>query len=67
MDHVYKTIEVTGTSTAGVEDSIRTAVAKAADTVRNLDWFEVMSMRGHIEEGKTSHVQVTLKLGFRLE
>jgi flavin-binding protein dodecin len=67
VDHVYKTIEVTGSSTAGVDDAVRTAVAKAAATVRHLDWFEVTGIRGHIEDAAVKHVQVTLKLGFRLE
>ena len=66
-DHVYKSIEVTGSSQTGVDDAIKTAVAKAAETVRNLDWFEVTDVRGHIEDGAVAHYQVTLKLGFRLD
>jgi flavin-binding protein dodecin len=66
-DHVYKTIEVTGSSTSDVEDAIRRAVAKAGTTVRNLDWFEVASIRGHVEDTEVAHFQVTLKIGFRLE
>jgi len=66
-DHVYKSIEVTGSSSAGIDDAISGAVAKAAETVRNLDWFEVIQIRGHIDDGKPAHVQVTLKLGFRLD
>ena len=66
-DHVYKSIEVTGSSTAGVKEAIDRAVAKAAETVRNLDWFEVLDIRGHLEDGKVAHYQVTLKIGFRLE
>ncbi len=66
-DHVYKSIEVTGSATTGVSEAIDRAVAKASETVRNLDWFEVTSMRGHIENGKVAHYQVTLKIGFRLE
>ena len=65
--HIYKTIELVGSSTAGVEDAVRTAVAKAAETVRNLRWFEVTETRGHIEGGKVAHWQVTLKIGFTLE
>ena len=66
-DHVYKTVEVTGSSTATIDDAIQRAVSKASETLRNLDWFEVTSMRGHIEDGKVAHYQVTLKIGFRLD
>lgn len=66
-DHVYKTIELVGSSTSGVEDAIRNAVAKASQTLRNLRWFEVTETRGHIEGGEVAHWQVTLKLGFTLE
>ena len=65
-DHVYKTIELVGSSTKGVEDATRNAIAKASQTVRNLRWFEVTETRGHIEEGKVAHWQVTLKVGFTL-
>lgn len=66
-DNIYKTIEVTGSSADSVQDAVRKAVAKAAETVRNLEWFEVDSIRGHIEDGAVAHFQVTVKLGFRLE
>ena len=66
-DHVYKSIEVTGSSSSGIDDAISGAIRKAAETVRNLDWFEVTQIRGHIEDGEAAHVQVTLKIGFRLE
>ena len=66
-DHVYKTVEVTGSSTTTIDDAIQRAVAKASETLRNLDWFEVTSVRGHIEDGKVAHYQVTLKIGFRLD
>ena len=66
-DHVYKTIELVGSSTRGMEDAVQKAVAKAAETVRNLRWFEIVNTRGHIEEGRVAHWQVTLKLGFTLE
>jgi flavin-binding protein dodecin len=66
-DHVYKSIEVTGSSTEGVKEAIDRAVAKASETVRNLDWFEVLDIRGHLEDGKVGHYQVTLKIGFRLD
>jgi flavin-binding protein dodecin len=66
-NHIYKTIELVGSSTAGVEDAIQQAIRKAAQTVRNLRWFEVVSTRGHIEQGQVAHWQVTLKVGFTLE
>jgi flavin-binding protein dodecin len=66
-DNVYKSIEITGTSTEGLDDAIRKGVARAAQTVRELDWFEVSQIRGHIENGSVEHVQVTMKIGFRLE
>jgi dodecin len=66
-DHVYKTIEITGSSTSSVDDAIAGAVTKASETVRNLDWFEVTEIRGHIENGAVAHFQVGLKIGFRLE
>jgi flavin-binding protein dodecin len=65
--HIYKTIELVGSSTVGVEDAIRRAIAKAAETVRNLRWFEVTETRGHIEGTQVGHWQVTLKVGFTLE
>ena len=66
-DHIYKTIELVGSSSKSVEDAVQKAVAKAAETVRNLRWFEVVNTRGHIEGGLIAHWQVTLKLGFTLE
>lgn len=66
-DHIYKTIELVGSSTSGVEDAIRKAITKASQTVRNLRWFEVVETRGDIEGGKVAHWQVTLKVGFTLE
>ncbi len=66
-DHVYKSIEVTGSSTTSVDDAVRRAVAKAGETVRNLEWFEVGEVRGHIADGAVAHFQVTVKIGFRLE
>jgi flavin-binding protein dodecin len=66
-DHVYKTIELVGSSTRGMEDAVQKAIAKAAETVRNIRWFEVLDTRGHIEQGRVAHWQVTLKLGFTLE
>jgi flavin-binding protein dodecin len=66
-NHVYKVIEIVGSSETSVEDAITTAVAQANKTVRNMDWFEVVQTRGHIENGKIGHYQVTLKIGFTLE
>ena len=67
MSHVYKTIELTGSSTTGVEDAITGALATASKTLRNLDWFQVGEIRGEIENDKVRYWQVTLKVGFRLE
>ena len=67
-DHVYKSVEITGSSPAGVTEAIDRAIAKASETLRNLDWFEVVAVRGQIgDEGRVAHYQVTLKVGFRLE
>jgi flavin-binding protein dodecin len=66
-NHVYKTIELVGSSPTGPDDAIQNAVARASKTVRNLRWFQVLETRGHIEDGKIAHWQVTLKLGFTLD
>lgn len=66
-NHVYKHLEITGTSSSGIEDAISNAVARAAKTVRNMRWLEVVDTRGHIENGKVSQWQVTIKVGFTLE
>ena len=66
-DHVYKLLELTGSSKTGIEDAVQTAIAKAHDTVRNIQWFEVTGTRGHVVDGKVAHWQVTLKVGFTLE
>jgi flavin-binding protein dodecin len=66
-DHVYKTIELTGSSTTGTDAAIRAAVARAAKTIRHMDWFQVVETRGHIEDGAIAHWQVTVKIGFRME
>ena len=66
-EHVYKTVEVVGSSPTDVTDATRRAVAKAAETIRHLDWFEVIAVRGHVENDAIEHFQVTLKVGFRLE
>jgi hypothetical protein len=64
--HTYKMIELVGSSRSSIEDAIDNALAECAKSVRNMDWFEVVSTRGHIENGKVGHYQVTLKVGFRL-
>jgi hypothetical protein len=66
-DHVYRVIEVVGSSTTSVDDAIRGAVSRVAATTRGLDWFEVSQIRGHIEDGQVAHIQVGLKVGFRIE
>jgi len=66
-NHVYKTLELVGSSSVGSEDAVRNAIARASATLRNLRWFEVIETRGHIEDGKIGHWQVTLKVGFTLD
>jgi dodecin len=66
-DHVYKTVEVTGSSSESVDDAVRTAVRKASESLRNLEWFETVGVRGHIVDGDVGHFQVTVRIGFRLE
>jgi dodecin len=66
-DHVYKVVELVGSSEDSVSKAVEGAVAKAAETIRHLGWFEMVNVRGHIEDGKIAHYQVTLKAGFRLE
>jgi flavin-binding protein dodecin len=66
-EHVYKTIELVGSSTTGPDDAVRNAISRAAATVRQLRWFQVVDTRGHIEDGAIAHWQVTVKVGFTLE
>jgi flavin-binding protein dodecin len=66
-NHVYKVIEIVGSSESSIEDAINTAVTQASKTVRKMDWFEVLQSRGHIKDGKIGHYQVTIKIGFTLE
>ncbi|KRE90722.1 MULTISPECIES: dodecin [unclassified Arthrobacter] len=66
-NHTYSISEIVGTSTQGVDDAVRNGIAKASQTLRNLDWFEVKEVRGHLEDGKIADWQVTIKIGFRLE
>ena len=67
MEHVYKVVELVGSSPTSIEDAINTAVTRASETLRNLRWFEVLETRGQIEDGKVQHFQVTLRVGFTLE
>jgi flavin-binding protein dodecin len=66
-DHVYKNIEVIGSSTESISDAVRRAVEKASESVRHVEWFEVGNIRGHVVDGKVGHFQATVKIGFRLE
>ena len=66
-NHVYRLTEVVGSSPTSVDEAIRTAVRKASETVRNIEWFEVQEVRGHVADGDVAHDQVTLKLGFRVD
>ena len=66
-DHVYKMLELTGSSKTGIEDACQKAIAKAHQTVRNIRWFNVVETRGHVEDGKIAHWQVTIKVGFTLD
>ena len=66
-DHVYRKTELVGSSSNSLSDAIETAIARASKTLRNLEWFEVSEIRGHIQDGKVAHYKVTLKVGFRVE
>ena len=66
-EHVYKLLELTGSSPVGIEEAVQAAIAKADETVRNIHWFQVTETRGHVVDGKVAHWQVTLKIGFTLE
>ncbi|WP_369720757.1 MULTISPECIES: dodecin [unclassified Bradyrhizobium] len=67
QDHVYKILELVGSSENSIEDAIKNAVSRAAKSVREMKWFEVVQTRGHIENGTVRHYQVTLRVGFTLE
>lgn len=67
MTHTYKKIEITGSSPVSPQDAIENAVAKAAESVRNMRWFEIVETRGHIDDQKIAHWQVTIKIGFTLD
>lgn len=66
-DHVYKTIELTGSSSVSSDDAVRNAIAKASETVRNIHWFSITDTRGNVVDGKVAYWQVTIKLGFTLD
>ena len=66
-DHVYKKVELVGSSKTGIEDAIENAISTAAKSLKHLEWFEVIETRGHIVDGKVGHYQVVLKAGFRIE
>ncbi len=66
-DHVYKHIQLTGSSKSGIEDAVQNAISKASSTVKHMRWFQVVDTRGHIENGRIAHWQVTIEVGFTLE
>ena len=66
-DHVYKIVELTGSSGESMEQAVQNAISRASQTVRNMRWFEVVETRGHIEDGQIGHWQVTVKIGFTLD
>lgn len=66
-EHVYKIVELVGSSSKGTDQAIANAIARAAKTIRHVDWFEVKEMRGHVKDGKVAHMQVVLRIGFRME
>jgi len=66
-DHIYKKVEVVGSSTESSDQAVYNALAKARESLRNMRWFEVAETRGHIEDGRVAHWQVTLRIGFTLE
>ncbi|MDB5938209.1 MAG: hypothetical protein JWP77_573 [Polaromonas sp.] len=66
-NHVYKQLELTGSSSVSIEEAVSTAIAKAHETVRNIQWFTITETRGHVEGGKVAHWQVSLKIGFTLD
>ncbi|MEJ8820953.1 dodecin [Variovorax humicola] len=65
--HIYKHIELTGSSPTSSDEAVKNAITKASESVRNIQWFEVLETRGHVQDGKVAHWQVTLKVGFTLE
>lgn len=67
VDHTYRVTEIVGSSPDSADQAIRNAISRASATLRHLDWFEVIQIRGHLEQGSIGHFQVTLKVGFRME
>lgn len=67
MNHVYKKVELVGSSNVSIEDAIQNAITKASETIRNIRWFEIVETRGQIEENKVAYWQVTIKVGFTVE
>jgi len=65
--HTYKLVELVGSSATSTDEAIRNAIEKAALTIKHIDWFQVMELRGHVENGRVAHYQVSLKVGFRIE
>ena len=65
--NTYKVTEIVGTSAVGIDDAVRNGIGRAAQTLRNLDWFEITSVRGHLADGTVAHFQVSMKVGFRLD
>lgn len=65
--HIYKKVEIVGSSKVSIEDAIQNAISESAKTIKNLEWFEVTETRGHIVNGAVGHYQVTMKIGFRVE
>ncbi|MFC0338296.1 hypothetical protein SAMN05421848_2336 [Kushneria avicenniae] len=66
-DHVYKSVELTGSSETSIEEAVQNALTKASETIQNMQWFQVTETRGHIENGAVGHWQVSIKVGFTLE
>lgn len=66
-EHVYKVMELVGTSESSIDEAVRSAIARAGQTVKNLRWFEVLETRGHVEDGRVKHFQVLLKVGFTID
>lgn len=66
-EHVYKIVELVGTSRESVQDAIDNGIRRASETIRHIRWFEVAQVRGHVEDGRVDHYQVALKIGFTLE
>lgn len=66
-DHVYKVVELVGSSATGIEDAVQTAIARASRTLKHIRWFEIVNTRGHVEDGRIAHYQVTIRVGFTIE